>query len=172
MMDSPDRPGDEPTLSGEEWVEYGGELIWAVDFTSGGAPIGLTSREFRRLNAQLEHRAGWARAKALLEWAFDAFSSPVADIEVGRVKKIGEGLFRKVYAAQVDLSPDPDGLSGAWAVLLPDRQATPEDCRRCPRRAHRSPKRERSSGRSNTWPRSSWRARKPMRGRTSSRLAP
>ena len=42
MMDSPDRPGDEPTLSGEEWVEYGGELIWAVDFTPGGAPIGLT----------------------------------------------------------------------------------------------------------------------------------
>ncbi|MCP3997071.1 MAG: phosphotransferase [bacterium] len=30
----------------------------------------------------------------------------------------------------MDLSPDPDRLSGAWAVLLPDRQATPEDCRR------------------------------------------
>jgi hypothetical protein len=26
MMDSPDRPGDEPTLSGEEWVEYGGRM--------------------------------------------------------------------------------------------------------------------------------------------------
>lgn len=34
-MDSPDRPGDEQTLSGEEWVEYGGELIWAVGFTPG-----------------------------------------------------------------------------------------------------------------------------------------
>ena len=129
-MHSPDRTSDEPTLSGEECVEYGGELIWAVDFTPGGAPIGLTSREFRRLNAELEHRAGWARAKALLAWAFETCSSPVANVEVGRVKKVGEGLFRKVYAAHVDLSPDPGHLSGAWAVLLPDRRATTEDGRR------------------------------------------
>ena len=130
MLESPDRPGDEPTLSGEKWVEYGGELIWAIDFTAGGAPTGLTSKEFRRLNAELEHRAGWARAKALLAWAFEACSSPVAEIEVGRVKKVGEGLFRKVYAAHVDLSPDPENLSGVWAVLLPDRRATTADCRR------------------------------------------
>jgi aminoglycoside phosphotransferase (APT) family kinase protein len=130
VTNSSDRPGDEPSLSGEEWVEYGGELIWAIDFTAGGAPIGLTSKEFRRLNAALGHRAGWARAKSLLAWAFEACSSPVADIEIGRVKKVGEGLFRKVYVAHVDLSPDPDDLSGAWAVLLPDRRATTEDCRR------------------------------------------
>jgi aminoglycoside phosphotransferase (APT) family kinase protein len=130
MTRSPDRPGDEPTLSGEEWVEYGGEPIWAVDFTPGGAPIGLTLREFRRLNAEVEHRAGWARAKALLAWAFETCSSPVADVEIGRVRKIGEGLFRKFYAAQVDLSPDPDNLTGTWAVLLPDRKTTQEDCRR------------------------------------------
>jgi hypothetical protein len=112
VTNSSDRPGDEPSLSGEEWVEYGGELIWAIDFTAGGAPIGLTSKEFRRLNAALGHRAGWARAKSLLAWAFEACSSPVADIEIGRVKKVGEGLFRKVYAAHVDLSPDPDNLNG------------------------------------------------------------
>ena len=47
MTDSDDRPGDEPKLSGEEWVEYGGALIWAVDFTPGGAPIGLTEYETR-----------------------------------------------------------------------------------------------------------------------------
>jgi aminoglycoside phosphotransferase (APT) family kinase protein len=130
MMDSPDRPGDEPTLSGEDWVEYGGELIWSVDFTPGGAPIGLPSTKVRLLNAQLEHRAGWARAKALLTWAFETCSPPAADVEVGRVKKTGEGLSRKVYAAHVALSPDPDHLTGVWAVLLPDRKATPEDCRR------------------------------------------
>jgi hypothetical protein len=62
MTDSADRPGDEPSLSDEEWVEYGGELIRAVESTPGGAPTGLTAREFRRLNAALEHRAGWARA--------------------------------------------------------------------------------------------------------------
>jgi len=129
-MKSSDRRDDEPTLSGEEWVEYGGELIWAVDFTPGGAPIGLTLREFRQINAQTEHRAGWARAKALLAWAFEACSSPGADVEVGRVRKVGEGLSRRVYAAHVDLSPDPDNLTGTWAVLLPDRRATQEDCRR------------------------------------------
>jgi hypothetical protein len=28
------------------WVEWGGELIWAVGFTSGGAPFGLRASEF------------------------------------------------------------------------------------------------------------------------------
>jgi hypothetical protein len=28
------------------WVEYGGELIWAVGFTSGGAPFGVPASEF------------------------------------------------------------------------------------------------------------------------------
>jgi hypothetical protein len=33
ITNSSDRPGHEPSLSGEEWVEYRGELIWAVDST-------------------------------------------------------------------------------------------------------------------------------------------
>jgi len=28
------------------WIEWGGELIWAVGFTSGGAPFGLRACEF------------------------------------------------------------------------------------------------------------------------------
>jgi hypothetical protein len=28
------------------WVEWGGELIWAVGFTSGGAPYGLRVCDF------------------------------------------------------------------------------------------------------------------------------
>jgi hypothetical protein len=28
------------------WVEWGGELIWAVGFTSGGAPFGLRVCDF------------------------------------------------------------------------------------------------------------------------------
>jgi len=28
------------------WVEWGGELIWAVGFTSGGAPYGLRVYDF------------------------------------------------------------------------------------------------------------------------------
>ena len=28
------------------WVDWGGELIWAVGFTEGGAPFGLSACEF------------------------------------------------------------------------------------------------------------------------------
>lgn len=27
-------------------MEWGGEMIWTVDFTSGGAPYGLTHEEY------------------------------------------------------------------------------------------------------------------------------
>ena len=33
-------------LAGDGWVEWGGELIWAVGFTSGGAPYGLRVCDF------------------------------------------------------------------------------------------------------------------------------
>ena len=121
-------PVEDPALEGEEWVEWGGELIWAVDFTAGGAPIGLTERQFRQIDAQSEAGAGWARAKALLAWAFGACYSPGTDVQVGRVTKVGDGMSREVFAARVDLSPDPNHLSGVWAVLLPGNQTTAEDC--------------------------------------------
>jgi hypothetical protein len=35
--------GDDPSDIG--WVEYGGELIWAVGYTAGGAPFGLRASE-------------------------------------------------------------------------------------------------------------------------------
>ena len=34
------------------WVEWGGELIWAVGFTSGGAPYGLRVCDFDRADLQ------------------------------------------------------------------------------------------------------------------------
>jgi len=33
-------------LADTGWVEWGGELIWAAGFTSGGAPYGLRACEF------------------------------------------------------------------------------------------------------------------------------
>ena len=33
-------------MAGDGWVECGGELIWAVGFTSGGAPYGLRVSDF------------------------------------------------------------------------------------------------------------------------------
>ena len=33
-------------MAEDGWVEWGGELIWAVGFTSGGAPYGLRVSDF------------------------------------------------------------------------------------------------------------------------------
>ena len=40
-----------PPLSApaSDWIDWGGELIFAVDFTSGGAPIGLTLRQIEEM---------------------------------------------------------------------------------------------------------------------------
>ncbi len=76
MARSQHRPGDESTLADEGWVEYGGELIWAVGFTPDGVPYGSTYDEVRRLDARASSRADWARARALLSWAFEACSPP------------------------------------------------------------------------------------------------
>jgi len=43
------RPRD-PSPVGPEWVEFGGQRIFAVDFTEGGAPIGLTEEELEGAN--------------------------------------------------------------------------------------------------------------------------
>jgi hypothetical protein len=46
-------------------------------------------------------------------------------VEVGRVRKVGEGLAREVFAAFVQIEPDPEARSGAYAVALLARYA---DC--------------------------------------------
>lgn len=66
--------------------------------------------------------AGWARAKHVLESAFARYDA----VEIGRVRKIGEGLSHQVFVAHVEVQPDPGGQSGAYAVYLPSRWAEPE----------------------------------------------
>src|SRR5689334_21774434 len=95
--------------------------MWAADFTAGEAPIGLTVEELREMEAR-RSRAGWARAKRVLESAF----SRDATVEIGRVRKVGEGLSHEVFAAYVEVQPDAAGRSGAYAVFLPSRWADPE----------------------------------------------
>jgi aminoglycoside phosphotransferase (APT) family kinase protein len=102
-------------------VEWGGQLIWAVDFTAGGAPIGLTVEELHKMEASWS-RAGWARAKRVLESVFARHDT----VEIGRVRKVGEGLSHEVFAAYVEVRPDAGGRSGAYAVYLPNRRADPE----------------------------------------------
>lgn len=102
-------------------VEYGGQLIWAADFTAGGAPIGLTVEGTREMEAG-RSRAGWARAKRVFEAAFARYGA----VEIGRVRKVGEGLSHEVFAAYVEVRPDAGSRSGAYAVFLPSRWAEPE----------------------------------------------
>jgi aminoglycoside phosphotransferase (APT) family kinase protein len=112
----------EPSYEDEpEIVEWGGQCLWAVDFTSGGAPIGLTVEELREMEAG-SSRAGWARAKRVLESAFARYGA----VEIGRVCKVGEGLSHEVFAAYVEVKPDGGGRSGSYAVYLPSRWADPE----------------------------------------------
>ena len=64
---------------------------------------------------------GWARAKRVLREVLEGAGLGVRDI--GRVKKLGDGLSREVYGAGVEHS---DGTEEAYAVLLPSRDADEE----------------------------------------------
>ena len=45
-LDEEDERTEAQRLADNGWVEWGGELIWAVGFTSGGAPYGLRVSDF------------------------------------------------------------------------------------------------------------------------------
>ena len=60
------------------WVEWGGELIWAVGLTSGGAPFGLRVSDFDSadpqamgLNVATVDDAGLASAEASIDESDD-----------------------------------------------------------------------------------------------------
>ena len=127
--------GDEPLLECEEWVEWGGELVWAAGFTSGGAPYGFGVDEYRRWSMNETPRAGWARSKRILERVFQSGRENDIRVEVGRVKFVDDGLYRKVYAAHVELLPDHDTESGPYVVLLPKPDVEPDFTARVRREA-------------------------------------
>jgi hypothetical protein len=115
--------GDEPRPDGEDWVEYGGVLMWVAGFTEGGVPYGLGVEEFRLVNERDARDAGWARAKSVLRDLLELSSDPLTRADVGFVKKIAQGLSRDIFAAQVDFTPDPGRRSGPYVVLLPRSDA-------------------------------------------------
>jgi aminoglycoside phosphotransferase (APT) family kinase protein len=121
-----DDPLDEPgQLPDDEWVEWGDELISAVDFTSGGAPIGMTRREMEEAEEREARDAPWARAKAALRRALQR-AAPSAQVEVGRCTRLGGGLSRHAFVADVDVFPDRHSLTDTYVVLLPARGAGPD----------------------------------------------
>ncbi|MGB0098014.1 MAG: hypothetical protein WBP81_36435 [Solirubrobacteraceae bacterium] len=65
-------------LADDGWVEWGGELIWAVGFTSGGAPYGLRVSDFdpadlqaMGLDGAAVHDAGLATAESSIDESDD-----------------------------------------------------------------------------------------------------
>lgn len=115
--------GSEPRPQGSDWVEWGGECVWAAGFTEGGAPFGLSVEAFRAMNATDQRGAGWVRAKAVLERALERWAGAAARVHVGWITKVGDGLSREVFAAEVEISRAGSTQSGAYAALLPTRAA-------------------------------------------------
>lgn len=97
-----------------------------MDYTEGGAPYGPTWAEMREGNERMDAGAPRARAKSILRLAMSTLAPANSEIDVGRVVRLGDGLSRKAFGAVVEVSPDPSGLSGAYVVLLPGRDATPD----------------------------------------------
>jgi aminoglycoside phosphotransferase (APT) family kinase protein len=108
----------EPAWNAGELECCGGELIFAVGHTEGGAPFGVTLAEMRRLSEHDARGAGWARAKHILRELIGRELGTVRDI--GRVVKIGDGLSRDIFAAEVELAT---GSCDSYVVALPRRNA-------------------------------------------------
>lgn len=122
----PRRGGKRPRSQGDhepEWNTgelewFGGEPIFAVGCTEGGAPYGVTLAEMRRYSEREARGAGWARAKHILRELIGRELGTVRDI--GRVVKIGDGLSRDIFAADVELAT---GSCDTFIVALPRRDA-------------------------------------------------
>lgn len=111
---------DEPVLHPEEMAWCGDDLIYVVDHTNAGFPLGPTVTEMRRSIEHSARGAGWVRAKYILRELLELEVGAVRD--VGWVKKIGDGRSRDIFAAEVELV---DGRCDAYVVALPRRDADP-----------------------------------------------
>jgi aminoglycoside phosphotransferase (APT) family kinase protein len=108
-------PGVERQL--DDLVEFGGKRYFAVDFTEGGAPIGLRHDEKQQAPDEELRTPGWSRALRVLQ---QATARPDGTHRaIGRVRKIGRGLSREIHGASVDY----DGEDLPCAVLLPNGNA-------------------------------------------------
>jgi hypothetical protein len=111
---------NEPTLDGEELEWCGDDLILVAGRTAAGFAYGVTVTELRRA-AEVDARgAGWARAKRVLRELIDREVGAVCD--VGWVRKIGDGVSREIFTAEVELK---GGRCEEYVVALPRPDAEP-----------------------------------------------
>lgn len=107
-------------IDGEEVELWGDQLIYVVDRTPAGFGLGPTVAEMRRSAERDARGAGWARAKRVLCELIEREVGKIDDI--GWVKKVGDGLSRDIFAAEVELA---DGRCEAYVVALPRAGAEP-----------------------------------------------
>jgi hypothetical protein len=72
-------------LANDGWVEWGGELIWAVGFTSGGAPYGLRVSDFDPADLQAMGLDGAVVDDAWLATAESSIDEPDERLRDGDV---------------------------------------------------------------------------------------
>jgi aminoglycoside phosphotransferase (APT) family kinase protein len=107
-------------IDGEEVELWGDQLIYVVDRTPAGFGLGPTVAEMRRSAEHDARGAGWARAKRVLCELIEREVGKIDDI--GWVKKIGDGLSRDIFAAEVEFA---DGRCESYVVALPRADAEP-----------------------------------------------
>lgn len=105
-------------IDGDDVEWCGDELIYVIDRTEAGFAYGPTVAAMRRSAEQDARGAGWARAKYVLRELVERELGAVR--EVGWVKRIGSGLTRDIFAAEVELA---DGNCDAYVVALPHSDA-------------------------------------------------
>lgn len=99
--------------------------MWAAGFTEGGLPYGMSEDEFRAASARYGQQAPWARAKRFLEAVVAESAGAGATVDVGYVKKMGHGLSRDAFAAEVEITSHSTREVAEIAVLLPRRGCDP-----------------------------------------------
>lgn len=107
-------------IEGEDVESWGDQLLYVVDRTPAGFPLGVPVADLRRDIERDARGAGWARAKRVLRELIEREVGKIDDI--GWVKKIGSGLSRDIFAAEVELA---DGRCEAYVVALPRAGAEP-----------------------------------------------
>lgn len=108
-------------FDGDDVECWGGQLIFVAGRTAAGFPYGVSVAEMRRNSEQDARGEGWARAKRVLRELIEREVGKIDDI--GWVKKIGDGLSRDIFAAEVEFV---DRRCETYVVALPRADAGPD----------------------------------------------
>jgi len=111
--------------SGGRWRRVGNTLVAVADDEAKPLAGREGLPELDALAEETRFGPDKARAAAALRWFARYWSGAEVRIEIERVHRVGEGLTRVGFAANVSTTPDPDGISGPYVILAVRRGADP-----------------------------------------------